>query len=425
MKKARFLLSLPLLIGAIYLSQKETLPAYTPVRDYIDLEAELVEQFILAQDSSVIELPQGHFLFSQSLSLDNKSHLTIRGQGMDKTVLSFKGQTSGAEGIKITNSKNITLEDFAIEDAVGDNLKISESDSVVMRRIRSAWTGEVSVQNGAYALYPVLSTNVLIEECEAIGSSDAGIYVGQSNNVTIRNNKAFYNVAGIESENSSNVEIYGNEAYQNTSGLLIFNLPELNLYGGNVNAYNNNIRDNNLTNFAVKGSIVSAVPKGAGVIIMATKDVKFHDNIVENHKTVNLSVVSYEIFAAEEDEQREGGVSSEAQERGLRAIEGDYREDKAYNPYPGRVDIRDNRFSNKHYLPTFSNDFGILWVVKNSANIPDIAYDGIFAPGGSLQDDEHKICIQNNGAASFVYLDAGHDFEGFTNDQSPFDCLIN
>ena len=425
MKKARFLLLLLLLIGAIYLSQKETLPAYTPVRDYIDLEAELVEQFILAQDSSVIELPQGHFLFSQSLSLDNKSHLTIRGQGMDKTVLSFKGQTSGAEGIKITNSKNITLEDFAIEDAVGDNLKISESDSVVMRRIRSAWTGEVSVQNGAYALYPVLSTNVIIEECEAIGSSDAGIYVGQSNNVIIRNNKAFYNVAGIESENSTNVEIYGNEAYQNTSGLLIFNLPELTLYGGNINAYNNNIHDNNLTNFAVKGSIVSAVPKGAGVIIMATKDVKFHDNIVENHKTVNLSVVSYEIFAAEEDEQRDAGVSEAAQARGLRAIEGNYKEDKSYNPYPGRVDIRDNRFSNKHYLPTFSNDFGILWVVKNSANIPDIAYDGIFAPGGSLQDDEHKICIQNNGAASFVYLDAGHDFESFTNDQSPFDCLIN
>ena len=283
----------------------------------------MVEQFILAKDSSVIELPEGHFLFSQSLSLDNTTHLTIKGQGIDKTVLSFKGQTSGAEGIKITNSQNITLEDFAIEDAVGDNLKISESDSIVMRRIRSAWTGEVSVQNGAYALYPVLSTNVIIEECEAIGSSDAGIYVGQSNNVIIRNNKAFYNVAGIESENSTNVEIYGNEAYENTSGLLIFNLPELTLYGGNVNVYNNNIHDNNLTNFAVKGSIVSAVPKGAGVVIMATKDVQFHNNIVANHKTTNLSVVSYEIFAAEEDEQREATVNDQAQARGLRAIESD------------------------------------------------------------------------------------------------------
>ena len=62
---------------------------------------------------------------------------------------------------------------------------------------------------------------------------------------------------------------------------------------------------------------------------------------------------------------------------------------------------------------------------KNSGKIPDIAYDGIFAPGGSLQDDEHKLCLQNNGAAQFVYLDAAHDFEGMTNDQSPFDCRLN
>ena len=94
MKKARLLLLLLVIGAAVYLTQKETLPAYTPARDYIDLEAELVEQFILAKDSSVIELPEGHFLFSQSLSLDNKTHLTIKGQGMDKTVLSFKGQTS-------------------------------------------------------------------------------------------------------------------------------------------------------------------------------------------------------------------------------------------------------------------------------------------------------------------------------------------
>ena len=125
--------------------------------------------------------------------------------------------------------------------------------------------------------------------------------MGQSDKVIIRNNKAFYNVAGIESENSTNVEIYGNEAFENTSGLLIFNLPELTLYGGNVKAYNNNIYNNNLTNFAVKGSIVSAVPKGAGVVIMATKDVAFYNNTVADHKTVNLCVVSYDFFAADRD----------------------------------------------------------------------------------------------------------------------------
>ncbi len=217
----------------------EPMPEYTPKRNYINMEAEILEAFILAKDSSVIQLPEGHFLFSQSLSLDDKKNITIKGMGMDKTILSFKGQLKGAEGIKVTQCKNLIIEDLAIEDAAGDNLKISDSDSVVLRRIRSAWTGTVSTKNGAYGLYPVLCSNLLIEECEAIGASDAGIYVGQSKNVIIRNNKAYYNVAGIESENSSNVEIYGNEAYENTTGLLIFNLPQLTVYGENIRAYDN------------------------------------------------------------------------------------------------------------------------------------------------------------------------------------------
>jgi len=424
MKKRILLFLIALAITVLYFTTKQSLPNYSPTRDYLDIEEQLIEQFIRAKDSSVIELPEGHFLFSQSLSLDNKSHITLRGKGMDKTVLSFKGQTSGAEGIKITNSSNIVLEDFAIEDAVGDNLKISDSDSVVIRRLRSAWTGEVSVQNGAYALYPVLSTNVIIEECEAIGSSDAGIYVGQSDNVIIRNNKAFYNVAGIESENSTRVEIYGNEAFENTSGLLIFNLPGLTKYGSQVNAYNNKIYNNNLPNFAVKGSIVSAVPKGAGVVIMATKDVSFANNIVENHKTVNLSVVSYDIFAPDEDQEISDELTQEAEARGIRPISADYREDKEYNPYPGRVVITNNTFTNHFIFPTFSNEFGILWGLKNKFKIPDIAYDGILEDGGSLQDEAHKICIYDNTDINFAFLDAANDFDGFSNDLSVFECRM-
>ncbi len=425
MKKTLLFLALILIITVGYLSMPTTLPTYAPTRDYLDMEATLVEQFILAKDSSTIVLPEGHFLFSQSLSLDNKTNLTIKGQGMDKTVLSFKGQVSGAEGIKITNSKNIVLEDFTIEDAAGDNLKISETATVTMRRLRSAWTGQVSEENGAYALYPVLSTNVLIEECEVIGSSDAGIYVGQSDGVIIRNNKAFFNVAGIESENSVNVEIYGNEAYENTSGLLIFNLPGLTMHGGNVVAYENKIYDNNLPNFAVKGSIVSAVPQGTGMIVMATKDVNIHNNQISNHTTTNLSVVSYELFALERNgDALETALSEEAQAQGLRAIDTEYTKDKTYNPYPGRISIRDNSFANNAILPTFSNDFGKLWIVKNSAIIPDIAYDGMIDPSGELQDDQHKLCIQKNGEIHFVYLDAANEFEGFTNDLTLFDCTL-
>ena len=68
----------------------------------------------------------------------------------------------------------------------------------------------------------------------------------------VRNNRAFYNGAGVENENNTSVKIYENDIYENTSGLLIFNLPKLTLYVRNITAYNNRIYNNNIENFDVK-----------------------------------------------------------------------------------------------------------------------------------------------------------------------------
>lgn len=424
MKKILSLFALIFILAIILFAWPEKMPSYTPIRDYIDVEEQILEAFILAKDSSTIQLPEGHFLFSKSLSLDGKKHVRIKGMGMNKTILSFKGQTQGAEGIKITNSEHIIIEDLAVEDAAGDNIKVSDTDTITFRNIRSAWTGRVSTNNGAYAIYPVLSTHVLIEGCEAIGSSDAGIYVGQSQHVIIRNNKAYFNVAGIESENSLYVEIYGNEAYKNTSGLLIFNLPELTVYGHHIRAYQNTIYDNNIPNFGVKGSIVSAVPKGTGVVIMASQNVEFINNVVKDHKTSNLSVVSYKVFAADEDPES-NALSEAAQAQGLRGVQADFENDVEYNAFPGNVTVSNNQFSNRFYFPTLSNDFGKLWYFKNSMRIPDIAYDGILPKGTELQAPSVKICIQNNENAQFVFLDAANDFESFSNDSTPFNCSVS
>ena len=429
MKKKYALYFILILIGGIYIALKPSkLPAYSPDRDYLDMEVSILEAFITSKDSSVIQLPEGHYLFSQSLILDGKKNITIRGMGMDKTILSFKGQRQGAEGVRISNCENITVENLAIEDAAGDNLKVTDTQGIILRKIRSAWTGQVSSKNGAYALYPVLCSDVIIEDCEAIGSSDAGIYVGQSNRVIIRNNKAYYNVAGIESENSTNVEIYNNEAFDNTGGLLIFNLPNLTVYGSKIKAYDNYIHDNNIKNFGVKGSIVSSVPRGSGVIIMATKEVDFYNNKVENHKTVNTSIVSYEVFTSEKKKLKKKKEKLKALSNGLRAIDENYSQDEQFNAYPGRVFIHDNSFGNKYFFPAIDNDFGLLWLMKNGFKIPDVAYDLILAEDYYLKDNtinpEYEICVKNNGDFSFVVLDAANDFEKFSNDLAPYDCDI-
>ena len=154
-----------------------------------------------AEPGDVIDIPEGIFSFDRSLIL-NTDGVTIRGQGMDKSILSFKGQLAGAEGLSVSAS-NFTIEDLAIEDAIGDALKVNEGSNIVIRRIRTEWTNGPDVNNGAYGIYPVESTGILIDRVEVTGASDAGIYVGQSSGITVRNSVASYNVAGIEIENSS------------------------------------------------------------------------------------------------------------------------------------------------------------------------------------------------------------------------------
>ena len=71
------------------------MPSYNPYRDYLDMEIPILEVFITAKDSSVIELPEGHYLFSQSLILDGKKNITLRGKGIEKTVYPSKDKNKG------------------------------------------------------------------------------------------------------------------------------------------------------------------------------------------------------------------------------------------------------------------------------------------------------------------------------------------
>ncbi|MBX2958207.1 MAG: right-handed parallel beta-helix repeat-containing protein [Cyclobacteriaceae bacterium] len=378
------------------------------------IEKDLQAQFIMAKDGDVIELPEGNFMFTRTLSMDGKSNITIRGKGMDKTILSWKNQTEGAQGMQISNGKNIVLEDFSVEDSKGDNLKVNDTDGIVLRRIRSVWADGPKTENGAYALYPVLCKNVLMEECIAMGSSDAGIYVGQSDSVIIRNNKAYWNVAGIESENSKWVEIYGNEAYDNTGGILVFDLPGLTTYGHSTKVYKNTIRSNNYKNFAQKGNIVASIPPGSGMMILATHDIEIYDNDFKDNTTVGIAIVSYELVAAlnEGEQEREGSIG------GVQTVNNRYQEDSLYNVYPYNVTVYSNRFKNKHWFPTTQNDIGKLLIMKSAFSPPDILFDGIADPKRA----ERNICIGDNGKITFINLDAGNDFKNLSKDVTSFSC---
>jgi len=416
--------SLLSLAFVIALFSCDSVKNYDPPREFTDIEKELQTKFILAEDNSTIELGTGHFIFTKSLILEGKNNVTIRGGGVLNTVLSFKGQKDGAEGIRIANCSNITLEDFSIEDASGDNIKVTDTDGITLRRLKSAWTGVVNEKNGAYGLYPVLCRNVLVEDCEVLGASDAGIYVGQSHEVIIRRNKAYWNVAGIESENSVNVKVYENEAYENTGGILVFDLPGLTMTGENIEVYSNEVYKNNLRNFAPSGNIVGIVPPGTGMLILATRKVNVHGNQIKDNKTIGIGIISYELvdLIAESPEEIPSGSEQGSGQR----LNRKYEEDLKYDPYPGDVHIHENQFSNRYLIPDLRNPFGKIFLWKFGFRPPHIAWDGIKPKGYILADGRvnpsYRICVNEDIDVKRVILDVKNEFKGLTTDPEALSC---
>ena len=360
----------------------------------------IMAQLIDAQPGDVIEIPEGTFSFSRGLSL-TVDGVTIKGQGMDKTVLSFADHIAGAEGLLVTAS-DFTIEDIAIEDAKGDGLKINEGENITIRRVRAEWTGGPSTDNGAYGIYPVQTTNVLVEDTVTIGASDAGLYIGQSKDVIIRGNRAEYNVAGIEVENTVNADVYNNVATNNTGGILVFNMPQLQQVGGNVRVYDNQVFANNTKNFGHPGTPVASVPAGTGVIVNSNDNVEIFNNEISDNKTGNIIISS--LFTT-------GYTHISAAE--------------TFDPYPEGIFIYGNTFSGGGDAPdTPELSQARVALFGADGRLPDIIWDG-YVDDAKMVDgvmpDSLKICI-DNGDVGILNADSPNGFAQPSTDTAPFEC---
>lgn len=354
-----------------------------------EFQKQLQTQLINAKPGDVITIPAGVHQINRGLSL-NVSGVTLRGEGMDKSILSFRDQVQGAEGI-LVNASDFTIEDLAIEDTAGDGLKVNEGRNIVIRRVRTEWTNGPDEENGAYGIYPVQAENVLLEQCVAIGASDAGIYVGQSRNVIVRNNRAERNVAGIEIENTFSADVYGNVANENTGGILIFNMPDLPQPGHSTRVYQNTVVGNNTDNFGAEGTPVASVPAGSGIVINSNDKVEIFDNDVADNDTANIIISSYYATGWE----------------GIRDM-GD-----EYDPYPETIYVYDNRFSGGGSSPD-GLELKALKVAMFGLNgsLPDVLWDG-YVNAGKVDADgklmpEYAICV-DNGDAQVLNADLGND----------------
>jgi len=355
-------------------SSAETIEISPSADAYIEIQ----EALILASPGDIIKLSNGVYELEDSLSIDIDG-ISFIGSDINKTILSFEKQQTGAQGLLIT-SDNVTLSDFAVVNAKGDAIKAKGVDNIKFIKVKTEWTGGPKETNGAYGLYPVESTNILIDNCVAIGASDAGIYVGQSQNIIVKNSRAEFNVAGIEIENSYFADVFDNIAINNTGGILVFDLPGLPQQGGHhVRVFNNKIINNNTDNFAPEGNIVGEVPRGTGVIVQANSFVDIFENTIEGNETINIAIVTYPYET----------------------------EDKEYNPHPRNVQIYNNTFGKSGYRPDLeTGELAKMLYELSGGEMPDIFWDGV-VPLSSLLSSKTKkgaVILGNNKNATFLTI---------------------
>lgn len=344
---------------------------------------ETLSAFFSAITGDTIEFEAGTFNFDTTLVMSHKEGITVKGAGLEQTILNFES-SSTPEGFSMSHMDGILIEDLTVYDTPGFSIKISDSDHVTLRNLRTMWSSldgnmdpnvpatldvscdgsnataegytvhrpstggvpafplasgsytdangltriyEVDKTNGGYAIYPVLSNNVLIDNVIAVGASDAGIYVGQSNDIIVKNSEALFNVAGYEIENSDRADVFDSVAHCNTAGFLVFDLPGLSQYGDGTRIFNNYAGFNNQDNFA-PGGIVSIVPRGIGLLQLGYDRVEFFGNIVEFNSTLGFVSASHELLEGEPDHP-----------------------DKRMDLYPEGIHIHDNTFTTNGTQP--------------------------------------------------------------------------
>ena len=364
-------------------------------------ESKIIEAFLSLKDSSEIHLAAGTYQF-QNLSLAQLKHILVHGDGPDKTILDFSGQTQGGEGIRVTDVKDFAIRDMTIRDAKGDLIKINKGEHVRITNFHAIWQKADST-SGGYAIYPVLCHDVIIDSCDAQGSSDAGIYVGQTDSAIVRNCKASRNVAGCEIENTSHAQVYDNEFYGNTAGFLVFDLPGLSKRGGFARAYHNYIHDNNIKNFARAGSYgtywgVGNASPGSGVIVLAASDIEIDSNRIENNNSTAITLAS--------------GLAVD--DKALEKI------NERYFPISQHISIHDNKMTmgDAFPAPTYEHHIGKLLVgveqrlmqldpARKGKRIPFIMYDGISTNllTHGTQPNPDSLCIRQAGDNIFVNAD--------------------
>ena len=238
-----------------------------------------------ASPGAVIKVMPGTYKETVYIDKDNITLSGVIEQGK-YPVLEGEGMRNDAV---LYSGNGVTVENLYITHYKGNGVMGQAGNNFIIRN-------NFIVDTGVYGIFPQLGKNGIVSHNIVSGIEDAAIYVGMSDNVDVVFNHVFESVAGIEIENSRHALVESNFVYNNTGGILAFITPGLPIKTcGDVLIRNNFIVDNNHENFAIEGSLVSNIPAGTGVLVMACDDVVVEGNIITGNNSVGITLTDFSL----------------------------------------------------------------------------------------------------------------------------------
>ena len=273
-----------------------------------------------ARPGDTVEIPYG--VYHERVAVD-VSDITLRGLANEAGEFPvLDGQGTLSEGV-IASGNHFTVGNLHLMNYTDNGVLVEGAQGVHFHDI-------IAENVGTYGVYPVRSSDVLIERVTVSGVDDAGIYAGQSENVIVRDSTAFGNVIGIELENTLGGEVYNNHLYDNSNGILIVLLPQLtSKISSGAKIYNNLVENNNTPNFAPEGAVARIVPPGSGILLIGTDNNEVYENTITGNKTAGVAVFSLTGTGAFNENELDVGPLAEGN-----YIHGNTYENNAYDPDP-------------------------------------------------------------------------------------------
>jgi cytochrome c peroxidase len=253
------------------------------VGEFIVNPGESIQEAIdKAAPGSTIRVQPGEYY--ESITVDSDKITLIGGDGTPATRPALDGHGVQSDAV-IVSGRDFTMANFEIRHYVGNGVVAQETTNVTFRDLKLEDTG-------LYGVYPVRSSFVKIQKVEVIGARDAGIYVGQSRGILVEDCVAHGNVTGIEIENSVEARVERNHVYDNAGGILVFALPgNPSKEAKRTRVARNRVIGNNHVNFADPAAIVSKVPSGGGIFILAADDTEVTENEIRDNNSFGVAVL--------------------------------------------------------------------------------------------------------------------------------------